>query len=80
MKKILSILLVSLTLLSVLSVAVSAAPYATYTYSAGGQVLTSPAAYVPDQIIDPSYMGLPASGSREISDPRDLFVGPDQKV
>ncbi|MBQ3858980.1 MAG: hypothetical protein II779_00510, partial [Clostridia bacterium] len=76
MKKVLAILLSALTLLSVLAVTASAAPYATYTYSAQGQVLTSPAAYVPDQIIDAAYMGV----NDGIDDPRDLFVGPDQKV
>lgn len=51
-------------------------PYATYTYSAQGQVLTSPAAYVPDTVVDASYMGIAGT----IDDPRDLFVGPDEKV
>ena len=76
MKKFLSVLLASLTLLSVLAVTAAAAPYATYTYSAQGQVLTSPAAYVPDLIVDSAYMGLGTA----IDDPRDLFVGPDLKV
>ena len=58
------------------SVVSAATPYATYTYSAGGQVLTSPAAYVPDTVVDASYMGLNGT----IDDPRDLFVGPDERV
>ena len=58
------------------SVVSAATPYATYTYSAGGQVLTSPAAYVPDTVVDAAYMGLNGT----IDDPRDLFVGPDERV
>ena len=61
----------------VLPTAISAAtPYATYTYSASGMVLTSPAAYVPDRVVDSTYMGLKTA----IDDPRDMFVGPDEKV
>ena len=58
------------------SIVSAATPYATYTYSAQGQVLTSPAAYVPDTVVDASYMGLTGT----IDDPRDLFVGPDERV
>ena len=58
------------------SVVSAATPYATYTYSAGGQVLTSPAAYVPDTVVDAAYMGLNGT----IDDPRDLLVGPDERV
>ena len=77
MKRITSLLLCALLLMSVLAVTASAnAPYATYTYSAQGQVLTSPTAYVPDTIVDSSYMGV----SPAIDDPRDLFIGPDLKV
>ena len=39
-------------------------------------VLTSPAAYVPDRVVDSTYMGLKTA----IDDPRDMFVGPDEKV
>ena len=77
MKKSISVLLCALMLVSVLATAVSAAPYATYTYSAQGQVLTSPAAYVPDSVVDSTYMAIPGD---PIDDPRDLFVGPDLKV
>lgn len=77
MKKLYRVLLIVFALVMVLSPVVSAAtPYATYTYSASGTVLTSPAAYVPDIVIDASYMGI----SGTIDDPRDLFVGPDEKV
>ena len=58
------------------SIVSAATPYATYTYSAQGQVLTSPVAYVPDTVVDAAYMGLNGT----IDDPRDLFVGPDSRV
>jgi len=77
MKKLYSILLIALALVMLLPSVVSAAtPYATYTYSAGGQVLTSPAAYVPDTLVDAEYMGIPDG----FDDPRDMFVGPDGKI
>ena len=78
MKKLINVLLIVMAVVMVLpTVTAAATPYATYTYSAGGQVLTSPAAYVPDATIDAAYMGIPGGS---MSDPRDLFVGPDQKV
>ncbi|MGN1346052.1 MAG: YIP1 family protein [Eubacteriales bacterium] len=77
MKKLYKVLLIAVAVLMVLPCVVSAAtPYATYTYSAQGQVLTSPAAYVPDTVVDAAYMGLNGT----IDDPRDLFVGPDERV
>ncbi len=77
MKKFIRVLLIALCVMMLLPSVVSAAtPYATYTYSAQGQVLSSPAAYVPDMVVDSSYMGL----STALDDPRDMFVGPDQKV
>ena len=77
MKKFISVLLIALCVVMVLPTAISAAtPYATYTYSASGMVLTSPAAYVPDRVVDSTYMGLKTA----IDDPRDMFVGPDEKV
>ena len=78
MKKIVNVLLIVMAVVMVLPTATMAAtPYATYTYSAGGQVLTSPAAYVPDATIDAAYMGIPGG---TMDDPRDLFIGPDQKA
>ena len=78
MKKLINVLLIVMAVVMVLpTVASAATPYATYTYSASGQVLTSPAAYVPDATIDAAYMGIPGGA---LSDPRDLFVGPDQRV
>ena len=77
MKRLYKILLIALAVLMILPCAVSAAqPYATYTYSAQGQVLTSPASYVPDTVVDSAYMGL----KTPLDDPRDLLVGPDLKV
>ena len=77
MKKLFKLLLIAVAVFMILPSVVSAAtPYATYTYSAGGQVLTSPAAYVPDTVVDAAYMGLNGT----IDDPRDLLVGPDERV
>ena len=77
MKKLYKILLIALVTVMVLPSVVSAAqPFATYTYSSEGEVLTSPAAYVPDQVIDSEYIGI----KTPLDDPRDIFVGPDQKV
>ena len=78
MKKLSRVLLMILALVLMLSgTAVCAAnPFATYTYSSEGQVLTSPAAYVPDTVVDAAYMGI----EDELDDVRDLFVGPDGRV
>ncbi len=77
MKKLFRILLIVLALLMVLPGVIGAkTPYATYTYSSQGEVLASPTAYVPDIVIDYKYMGLGGA----LSDPRDLFVGPDNRV
>ena len=82
MKKSIKILLVTLALLFVLPVAVSAAaPYTTYTYSSTGFVLHSPDAYVPDEVVDADYIGPDRSGnSITIEDPRDLEVDEDGNV
>ena len=64
MKKAFKILLVAMALVMLLPVVVSAAaPYATYTYSSTGFVLTSPDAYVPDVVVDSRYMGPDVSGA-----------------
>lgn len=77
-KRLLAGLASAVAVLSIVPTMLSAAaPYATYTYAADSQrVLTSPAAYVPDQVIDSTYMGLEVA----FDDPRDLFIGPDQKM
>lgn len=78
MKKIFkSILFSVLAALTILPTAIAAStPYATYTYSSDGDVLVSPAAYVPDSVITSSSMGLEVA----FDDPRDLFIGPDEKM
>lgn len=78
MKKIFkNILLSVLAAVTILPTAIAAStPYATYTYSSDGDVLVSPAAYVPDSVITSSSMGLEVA----FDDPRDLFIGPDEKM
>ena len=78
MKKIFkNILLSVLAAVTILPTAIAAStPYATYTYSSDGDVLVSPAAYVPDSVITSSSMGLEVA----FDDPRDLFIGPDEKL
>lgn len=72
MKKIIKIMSIIFALISVLSVAASAAaPYQTYTYSINGFALYSPDAYVPIQNIDYKYMNLdsaPASIKDMVTD------------
>ena len=66
---------------TLLPLAAGAAPYTTYTYTKGddgsGKILTSPDAYVPDRVITSDFIGL---GDTPFDDPRDIFVGPDEKV
>ena len=77
-KRLLAGLASAMAVLSLVPTMIGAsAPYATYTYAADSQrVLTSPAAYVPDQVVDSTFMGLEVA----FDDPRDLFIGPDQKM
>ncbi len=78
MKKITRLFILALALLMVLPIAVSASvPYATYTYSGQGQILSSPSAYVPDVVVDSDYMGLPKGLGNDV---RDLFVAPDGRI
>lgn len=59
MKKLRTIILISLCLLFALSPVVTAAqPYHTYTYSMDKDPLRSPDVYSPDKVIDAVYMGL----------------------
>ncbi len=77
MKKLTRALFLIMAVLMIMPTIIGAAtPYATYTYSSTGQVLTSPAAYVPDTVVDYRYIGL----TTDFKDPRDLVVGPDGKV
>ena len=68
-KKIFSILILVMTAL-MLATGVNAAAYSTYTYSYDGYPLQSPDAYVPERVIDMSYIGL----SDSAYDLRDLEV------
>ena len=57
MKKLFKVTVVLLVLLMFMSVVASAAEaYTTYTYSYTGEVLESPDAYVPDEVIDSEYV------------------------
>ncbi|MBR5252709.1 MAG: YIP1 family protein [Clostridia bacterium] len=78
MNKIKRLFILALALLMVLPIAVSASvPYATYTYSGQGLILSSPDAYVPDVVVDSEYMGLPKGLGNDL---RDLFVAPDGRI
>lgn len=68
-KKIFSILVLVMTAL-MLATSVNAAAYSTYTYSYDGFALQSPDAYVPERVVDMSYIGL----SNASYDLRDLEV------
>ena len=69
MKKAIRVLLVAVCLLMVFTTPVAAAaPYQTYTYSSTGFVLTSPDAYVPDQVVDG------AIAAANFGDLRDMVV------
>ncbi len=77
MKRLSTILVSALSLVLLLTTIVgAAAPYATYTYSSSGFVLNSPAAYVPDVMVDSAYMGLTVP----LDEPRDIFVDDDMNV
>ena len=77
MKKISTIVLLVIMILSVFAVPMSAAsPYQTYTYSIDGIARYSPDAYVPLQTLNSSSLGL----STAFDDPRDLFVDDEQNV
>lgn len=79
MKKLFRILLIAMVMLMLVpDVIMATPPYATYTYSYSGEVLSSPTAYVTDSVIDSAYMALPTD--TVLTDPRDMFVGPDDKV
>lgn len=59
MKKLNRILLIALALIMLLPSVISATvPYSTYTYSIDGDVLDSPDAYVPDQLVNSVSLGL----------------------
>ena len=72
----LSLLFVFVALFVLMPVASAVEPYVTYTYAKDGTPRTSPTAYAPVMNVDSAYIGL----DKAIDDPRDLFVGPDDKV
>ena len=76
MKVFVRILLGLLVAATLFPLAAGAAPYTTYTYASDGTILTSPDAYVPDRVITSDFIGL----EEPFDDPRDIFVGPDEKV
>lgn len=85
MKKICKVLLVAFAIVMLLQSTVFATvPYGTYTYSQGDtKKLESPTAYVPDMVVDSAYIGLVNPNDdriKELKDPSDIFVAPDEKV
>ena len=72
MKRIVKAIFVIFFTAALLGITVFAAstPYLTYTYSANGEVLDSPAAYVPDRRVNYLDMGL----SESLNAPSDIFT------
>ena len=59
MNKLFRIIVFALALVMLIPSVISATvPYSTYTYSIDGEVLDSPDAYVPDQIVNSVSLGL----------------------
>ena len=73
MKKIISIIAVVLLLATVFAVPAAAKSYQTYTYSKDGFALNSPDAYVPEILVDSTYIGKEALGA-DLKNPSDLEV------
>ena len=73
MKKIISIIAVVLLLATVFAVPAAAKSYQTYTYSKDGFALNSPDAYVPEILVDSTYIGKDALGA-DLKNPSDLEV------
>ena len=74
MKRIIAIICLIFTLLTVLVLPVSAsAPYQTYTYSIYGTALYSPDAYTPAKTIDATYIGLDSPAVLQKYYPDKLF-------
>ena len=69
MKKLNRIILIALALIMLLPSVISATvPYSTYTYSIDGEVLDSPDAYVPDQLVNSVSLGL----ETKLKNPTDI--------
>lgn len=83
MKKINAVIASLMLLLMLLPTVVCAStPYSTYTYSIDGEVLESPAAYVPDAVIDSEYIGQLDEEDKLVSlgEIRDIFIDPDENI
>lgn len=80
MKKITKTISLTLILImlvsSIATVSAAATPYTTYTYDISGNALQSPAAYVPDRVINGYSMNMETA----LSSPSDIFVAPDGKI
>lgn len=77
MKKLISIIALSLVLILVLPMTAGAFnSYQTYTNAISGDPLHSPDAYIPFNTYNSNYMGLPTA----LSDPYDMFVDGEQNV
>ena len=74
--KLIKILAVLFAVLTVVPLAVSAAPYQTYTYSIDGEQLTSPHAYTPVERLDYTAMNIP----EKFHTLSDLVVDSDRNV
>ena len=71
MKKLTKILSLAFALIIVLAPVISATvPYSTYTYSIDGEVLDSPDAYVPEQIVSSVSLGL--ADGKGLKNPSDI--------
>ena len=73
MKKIISIIAVVLLLATAFTIPVGAKSYQTYTYSNDGYALYSPDAYVPEILVDSTYIGKEALGT-DLKNPSDIEV------
>ena len=73
MKKLISIIAVVLLLATVFAVPAAAKSYQTYTYSKDGFALYSPDAYVPEILVDSTYIGKEALGT-DLKNPSDIEV------
>lgn len=76
MKRILSAILFTVLAASMIIIPASAtSAYSTYTYSADGFVLESPDAYVPEAVVDSTYIG-----AAEFKSPADIVTDSDGNV
>ena len=73
MKKIIAIIAVVLLLATAFTLPVGAKSYQTYTYSNDGYALYSPDAYVPEILVDSTYIGKEALGT-DLKNPSDIEV------